>query len=66
MFGIALWFNDDYQASWETVRELVIPAVAQGKIQPAIDDVVGLEGVAEALLRLEQRGVMGKIIVVPS
>ena len=66
LFGIALWFNDDYQASWKTVRDLVIPAVAKGKIQPAIDDVVGLEDVAEALLRLEQRGVMGKIIVVPS
>lgn len=65
LFGIALWFNDDYQASWGTVRDLVIPAVAEGKIQPAIDDVVGLEGVAKALLRLEQRGVMGKIIVVP-
>ncbi len=65
LFGIALWFNDDYQASLRTVRDLVIPAIAKGKIQPAIDDVVGLEGVAEALLRLEQRGVMGKIIVVP-
>ena len=65
LFGIALWFNDDYQASWETVRDLVIPAVATGKIQPAIDDIVGLEGVAKVLLRLEQRDVMGKIIVVP-
>ena len=66
LYGIALWFNENYQASWKTVQDLVIPAVAEGKIQPAIDDVVGLESVADALLRLEQRDVMGKIIVVPS
>lgn len=65
LFGIALWFNDDYQASLETLKDLVIPAVAKGEIQPAINDVVDLEGVAEALLRLEQRNVMGKIIIVP-
>ena len=65
LFGIALWFNDDYQASWETVRDLVIPAVTEGKIQPAINEVIALEGVADALMRLEQRRVMGKIVVVP-
>ncbi len=66
LYGIALWYNEDYQASLATLRDLVLPAVAEGKIQPAIDRVVGLEGVAEALLRIEQRGVMGKIVVVPS
>ncbi len=65
LYGIALWYNNNYQASLATLRDLVLPAVAEGKIKPTIDDVVGLDGVAEALLRLEQRGVMGKIIVVP-
>ncbi len=66
LYGIALWYNEDYEASLATLRDLVLPAVAEGKIQPAIDQVVGLEGVAEALLRIEQRGIMGKIVVVPN
>ena len=66
LYGIALWYNNDYHSCIETLRELVIPAVAQGKLQPAIDDVVGLEGVAGALLRMEKRGIMGKIVVVPT
>jgi NADPH:quinone reductase len=65
IYGIALWFNSDYQSSFGTLRDLVIPAVAQGKLQPAIDDVVDLEGVSEALIRIENRDLMGKIIVVP-
>ena len=65
LYGIALWYNEDYQASLETFRDLVLPAVAEGKIQSAIDRVVDLEGVAEALLRMEQRAIMGKIVVVP-
>lgn len=65
LYGIALWYNEDYQASIATLRDLVLPAVAEGKIKPAIDQVVGLEEVAEALLRIEKRGVMGKIVVIP-
>ena len=65
LYGIALWYNEDYQASLATLRDLVLPAVAEGKIKPAIDQVVDLEGVGEALLRIEQRGIMGKIVVVP-
>ncbi len=65
LYGIALWYNNNYHASLETLRDLVLPAVAEGKIKPAIDDVVDLEDVADALLRLERRGVMGKIVVVP-
>ncbi|MEM9273837.1 MAG: NADPH:quinone oxidoreductase family protein [Cyanobacteria bacterium P01_F01_bin.143] len=66
LYGIALWYNEDYHSSLVTFRDLVLPAVAEGKIQPAIDQVVGLEGVARALLTIEKRGVMGKIIVVPN
>ena len=65
LYGIALWYNNDYQASLATLRDLVLPAVAEGKIKPAIDRVVDLEGVAEALMLIEKRGVMGKIVVVP-
>ena len=66
LYGIALWYNEDYQASLETFRDLVLPAVEDGKIQPAIDRVIGLEGVGEALLLMEQRSIVGKIVVVPN
>jgi NADPH2:quinone reductase len=65
IYGIALWYNSDYQASLGTLRDLVIPAVAEGKLQPIIDEVVDLERLSEALIRMENRDLMGKIIVVP-
>lgn len=65
VYGIALWYHSDYQAGWQTLKNLVMPAFVEGKLQPTIDGVVGLEGVSEALSRMEQRGLMGKIIVVP-
>ncbi|NES25301.1 MAG: NADPH:quinone oxidoreductase family protein [Symploca sp. SIO3E6] len=66
LYGIGLWFNNDYQASVDTLRDLVIPAVAEGKLQPVIDEVIGLAEVSEALLRMEKRGIVGKIVVVPT
>ncbi len=65
LYGIALWYNRDYQATLGTLGDLVIPGVAEGKLQPAIDEVVGLEGVSRALLRMEKRDILGKIVVVP-
>jgi NADPH:quinone reductase len=65
VYGIALWYNSDYHSSLATLRDLVIPAVAQGKLQPTIDEIVDLEGVSGALIRMENRDLMGKIIVVP-
>lgn len=65
VYGIALWYNSDYQASWQTLKDLVIPAFIQGKLQSTIEQVVGLEGVSKALTKMEQRSLMGKIIVVP-
>ncbi|WP_341529825.1 zinc-binding dehydrogenase [Nostoc sp. UHCC 0302] len=65
VYGIALWYNNDYQSSLGTLRDLVIPAVAQGKLQPTIDEIVGLKGVSGALRRMENRDLIGKIIVVP-
>ncbi|MDJ0674735.1 MAG: zinc-binding dehydrogenase [Calothrix sp. MO_167.B42] len=65
IYGIALWYNCDYQATLATLGNLVIPAVAEGKLQPIIDEVVDLQGVSGALVKMENRGLMGKIIVVP-
>lgn len=65
VYGIALWYNSDYQASWQTLKDLVIPAFVEGKLQSTIEQVVSLEGVTAALRRIEQRSLMGKIVVVP-
>jgi hypothetical protein len=46
VYGIALWYNSDYQSSLGALRDLVIPAVAQGKLQPTIDELVDLEGLS--------------------
>ena len=42
-----------------------MPAFVQGKLQSTIEQVVRLEEVSEALTRMEQRSVRGKIVVVP-
>ncbi|NEQ74980.1 MAG: NADPH:quinone oxidoreductase family protein [Okeania sp. SIO2C9] len=65
VYGIALWYNSDYQASWQTLKDLVIPAFVEGKLQSTIEQVVSLEEVSAALTKMEQRRLMGKIIVVP-
>lgn len=65
IYGVALWYNSDYQATLATLGNLVIPAVAEGKLQPIIDEVVDLEGVSGALVKMENRGLMGKMIVIP-
>ncbi len=65
VYGIALWYNSDYQASWQTLKDIVMPAFVSGKLQSTIEQVVGMEGVSEALTRIEQRRLMGKIVVVP-
>jgi NADPH:quinone reductase-like Zn-dependent oxidoreductase len=40
--------------------------VAEGKLRPAIDDVLPFDRAREALERLEQRKVKGKLVLVPS
>jgi NADPH2:quinone reductase len=40
--------------------------VAEGKLRPAVDAVLPFERAAEALERLEQRKVKGKLVLVPS
>jgi NADPH2:quinone reductase len=39
--------------------------VAAGKLRPAIDEVLPFERAAEALERLEQRKVKGKLVLTP-
>jgi NADPH2:quinone reductase len=65
IYGIALWYNSDYQASLGTLRDLIIPAVVEGKIQPIVDEVVDLERLSEVLIRMENRDLIGKILVIP-
>ena len=66
LFGIALWYNLDYSAAWETLRNLVIPGIMSGEFKPLIHQVNGLTGVAEALIQLQQHSINGKFVVVPS
>jgi len=40
--------------------------VVEGKLRPAIDEVLPFERAAEALARLEQRKVKGKLVLVPA
>lgn len=65
LFGIALWYNQTYQATLTTLHDLVIPAIAKGQIQPAINVVQGLERVSKVLLQMEQNHLIGKTVIVP-
>ena len=65
LHGVALWYNRDYQAALSTLGNLILPTAAEGKLQPTIDQVVDLAGVSEALVRMEERRLMGKIVVIP-
>ena len=63
--GIALWYNQHYQLTLTTLRDRVIPAIAQGQIQPAIKPVQGLEAVSQVLCQMEQNRLMGKVVIIP-
>ncbi|MGK7908974.1 MAG: zinc-binding alcohol dehydrogenase family protein [Synechococcus sp.] len=65
LYSIALWYNCDYQVTLETLGNLVLPAAAEGKLRPTIDEVIDLDGVSDALVRIEKRGLRGKIVVLP-
>lgn len=65
LFGIALWFNQDYQAALAILRDRVIPAIAEGQLQPKVTCVQGLDQLADTLLQMEQNRLMGKIVIVP-
>ena len=64
-YCMALWYNRDYPATLKTLGNLVLPAVADGKLRPTIDRVVDLDGVSDALAQMEKRCLKGKVVVVP-
>jgi NADPH:quinone reductase len=45
--------------------QTIFTAVADGRLRPAIDDVIPFTGATGALQRLEQRQVKGKLVLVP-
>ena len=65
LFGIALWFNQDYQAALAILRDRVIPAIVEGQLQPEVTCVQGLDQVTDTLLRMEQNRLVGKIVILP-
>lgn len=66
IFGIALWYNADYCASWQTLQNIVLSAVMQGKIIPSIQRVSGFLEFREALIQLEQHRLNDKLVLIPS
>lgn len=65
VYGIAIWTNEEYQDSLKTFGDVVLPAVADGRLRVHIDRVVPLAGVPEALKLLAERRVEGKLVVAP-
>lgn len=65
LIGIALWYNQDYRTAFKELRDLVIPAIVKGQVQPVINQVQGLEGVSQTLLQMEQNRLVGKVVIVP-
>nr|TFG52121.1 MAG: zinc-binding dehydrogenase [Hyphomicrobiales bacterium] len=57
IIGSNSFYDDDLAA--------LMKMIAAGEVKPVIDQVVPLEGAAAALARIENREVIGKIIVVP-
>jgi len=45
--------------------EALVALIDRGQLSPVIDSVVSLEEAADALRRLEERGVTGKVIIAP-
>ncbi len=65
LWGIALWYNQDYRTSLTTLRDRLIPAIVKGQVQPIIKSVQGLENVSQMLLQMEQNRLIGKVVIVP-
>ncbi|MBT9312814.1 quinone oxidoreductase family protein [Leptothoe kymatousa] len=63
--GIALWYNRDYRTTLTTLRDLVLPAIVKGQLQPVVNPVPGLEAMSDTLVQMEQNRLMGKLVVVP-
>ncbi len=65
LYGISVWTNDNYANGVDLLRTLVLPGIQDGRLQPAIDRIVGLDGVSDALGVIERREHFSKIVVIP-
>ena len=65
LYGISVWINDYYANGVDLLRTLVLPGIHDGRLQPAIDRIVGLDGVSDALGVIARREHFSKIVVVP-
>ena len=62
--GIMLWWKPFHEPDVKTITDLVLA----GDLRPAIDSVSPLEGIVEALTKVDERRASGKVLirVVPS
>lgn len=60
--GVAEWWRHDRGFAAEQWRALS-PLLGSGAIAPLVTDIVSLDGVAAALTAVEERGVLGKVVV---
>ena len=63
--GFAVWTHAGYGDAKATLRDLVLPAVADGRIKSIVDEVVPLDEVQVGLKRIEDRRASGKVVIVP-
>lgn len=63
--GVAEWWRHDRGFAAEQWQALS-PLLGSGAIAPLVTDIVSLDGVAAALTAIEERGVLGKVVVRPS
>jgi alcohol dehydrogenase len=57
VIGSNSFYDDDLQA--------LMKLIAEGKMQPVIDKVLPLEGAREGLRLIQDREVIGKVVVAP-
>ena len=58
------WASRDPEGHLANVRQLLV-WLAEGKVRPHISERVPLSGVADAMQRMIERKVIGKVIVLP-
>lgn len=63
--GFAVWTHAGYNDAKATLRDVVLPAVADGRIKSIVDEIVPLDQVRVGLQRLADRQVSGKVVIVP-
>jgi NADPH2:quinone reductase len=61
--GMAIWTNKDYAATRATMRDVVLPAAADGRLTSIVDRRLPLAELGIALQLLADRAVAGKLVV---